>query len=198
MKIRILFCISAFLLLFGCAHRVTTKSEYDFQKYPDIGYVAFKFEPVPRSFLGALAGDCGRYDLSIEEISSKESYLFMLNDEKPSSVNFYIGPFKVYQTMFEKEQIPPLKLLPLPQGTYKLKYIYKKDYRSSRAWATKDEEFVIQKDKMTYIGTFSIQPKYFLFYPYGLAIEAKDDGSERADSMGIKEQLMKSLCRIKD
>ncbi len=198
MKKLILLSLVLSLFMVGCANRVLTTTQYDAQKYPDIGYISFKLENVYLSTVAIISGIQGRYDLAVENMDTKESYVFMLNDEKPPSFGFYIGPFRVYQNYFEQEKFAPLKILPLPQGKYRLKYLYEKSDRNSRSWFANDEQFEVQKDKMTYIGTYSITPKFFLLFPYGVKVESKDDGLERATQMGMQEQFVKRICKIKN
>jgi hypothetical protein len=172
--------------LSSCATTVRPNTSFDPQKYPEISFLAFK-----------VAQDHGyRYTLEVEKDDTREHFAFVLNDDVPNSVALYVGPFAVYRRYLEETKDPPLRLIPLPIGTYKLKYIRTFVGGSSVSYPTRTESFTLRAGMMTYIGTYDLRLRMFLIVPGGVAGTVLDDGLDRSRQLGLEKALITELCHI--
>jgi hypothetical protein len=178
------FIIGSFLS--SCSTVISEKTILDDGKYPNKGYLAFK----------TIDGTEMNLIVDIERIETKKYFTFSLNNEIPNSFSLFIGPFIVYQKYFEEKKDPPLKILSLPDGKYRIKYLRRRMGEKFDSYKASNDEFTIYNEKMTYIGTYYLQPKNFIIFPIGVKGTVVNDGKERSKEMGLENEMVEEICQM--
>lgn len=193
-KMHIIVIVCAFV--YSCAHRISNSTVFDQQKYPRIGYIAFKLLSI--NSVNILSNDLAsrQFDLKVKHIESNEKFVFMLNNNYGPALSFQFGPLPIYTKLLSEKKIPPLSIFPLPEGTYSIEDICSSGQGHACSWSVKDNSFKIQNGLITYIGTYRFTLNIEGFFFPKLQVEMQDDGTLRADSIDL--QIQYGLCPMQN